>query len=233
MAVTVQMINNKARFIMQDEGDEGVRWLNEEVIGWVNSGLKEVVILKPNSLVNNEPFQITAGNTKQTLPSSEGKQALMLLDVPRNLGADGVTPGLPILPIARRILDLTLRTWHIVDPTQTAVKHFTYDNNDPKTFYIYPPLVTAAYIEIVYSREPLTVSTLADTVDISDIYESCLVDYVLYRAYSKDSDLSGKMERAAGHYKSFINALGGKQQAENSSAGGSAAKPGAPQGQGQ
>jgi hypothetical protein len=218
MAVTVQMINDKARLIMQDQGTEGVRWLNSEVIGWVNSGLNEVVMLKPNSLVNNESFLLVTGSSKQVLPSTTGKQALLLLDIPRNLGADGATPGLAIIPIERRVLDLTMRNWHVVDSTQAAVKHFIYDVRDPMHFYIYPPLPSTAYVEIVYTREPNDVTALADTIDLSDIYESCLVDYVLYRAYSKDSDFAGKMDRALTHYKAFLSALGGKEQAESANA---------------
>lgn len=238
MAVTAQRINDKARLILQDQGAEGVRWLNAEVIGWINSGLNEVVMFKPNSLVNNESFQLAANSTRQTLPSSTGKKALLLLDISRNLGADGLTSGGAIIPIDRRVLDLTIRNWHVVDSTQTAVKHYMYDPRDPLHFYVYPAMQSAVYVEIIYSRCPNEITALADSIDLPDIYENCLIDYVLYRAYSKDSDFTGKSERALTHYKAFISALGGKQQAESATAApagmfAEAPRPAQPQAQGQ
>jgi DUF971 family protein len=51
-------------------------------------------------------------------------------------------------------------------------------------------------------------------IDIQDIYTSPILDYVLYRAYSKDASFAGSAQRAAAHYSQFANALGAKLQNE-------------------
>jgi len=45
-------------------------------------------------------------------------------------------------------------------------------------------------------------------IDIHDMYKGALVDYVMYRAYSKDSSFAGSLARAAAHYQQFQGAIG-------------------------
>jgi branched-subunit amino acid ABC-type transport system permease component len=46
------------------------------------------------------------------------------------------------------------------------------------------------------------------------VYANCILDYVLYRSYQKDSEFAGNAQRAMMHYQSFANALGVKTQAD-------------------
>lgn len=69
----------------------------------------------------------------------------------------------------------------------------------------------------MYAAYPTDIAEPADgalytavTGDISlpDIYGNVLQDYVLYRAYTKDSEYAGNGQRAQAHYAAFANALG-------------------------
>ena len=45
-------------------------------------------------------------------------------------------------------------------------------------------------------------------VSVPDIYGNALQDYILYRAYTKDSEYAGNAQRAVAHYTAFANSLG-------------------------
>jgi hypothetical protein len=85
---------------------------------------------------------------------------------------------------------------------------------------VYPTAVSGTHsIEIVYSSSPADIAIsnfTSDTTVISldDVYSNCLLDYVLYRSYQKDSEFAGNAQRAMMHYQSFANALGVKTQAD-------------------
>jgi hypothetical protein len=42
---------------------------------------------------------------------------------------------------------------------------------------------------------------------LPDIYGNVLADYILYRAYTKDSEYAGNAQRAQAHYAAFQAAL--------------------------
>ena len=209
MAVTGQNIADKAELLLQDETN--VRWTETELLGWINSGQREIAIAKPNALTSNTTMQLTASSTKQVIPAT----GIQLMEVVRNMGADGLTPGRAITGIDRGVLDKTIPTWHSDANSSGDVKHFTADPRDPKTFYVWPKApATALYVELVMAISPTPLATMADTIVFDDIYETVLIDYVLYRAYGKDSKHTANMERSTNHYQAFQNALGLKSRGE-------------------
>lgn len=208
MAVTGTQIDTKARYMLQDETP--VRWTQTETLAWINSGLNEILFLKPNALVTTTTMICVAG-TKQSLPTG----ALLLLDITRNMGTNGTTPGATITKVERNILDALLPTWHTV--TANAVtQYYMYDPRNPRTFYVYPaqPTSSFGYLELSYSTTPTPLSALANNIPLDDIYEMVLVDYVLYRAYSKDSEVAASQQMATAHYQAFTGALGARMNLE-------------------
>ena len=209
MAVTGQNIADKVELLLQDETN--VRWTEAELLGWINSGQREIAIAKPNALTSNTTMQLTASATKQTIPAT----GIQLMEVIRNMGSDGLTPGRAITGIDRSVLDRTIPTWHSDANPAGSVKHFTFDPRDPKTFYVYPKApATALYVEIVISINPAQLASMASNISYDDIYETVLIDYVLYRAYGKDSKHTSNMQRSTNHYQAFQNALGLKSRGE-------------------
>lgn len=201
-------IFEKVQKILHDE--TGVRATTPELLGWLNSGQREIVILKPNALTKNESVAMAAG-TKQALPAA----GLVLIDVIRNMGSDGLTPGRAITSIKREVLDVAIPDWHSGTPNVVA-KHYVYDVRDPKNFYLVPPQPagTSQRIEIIYSVTPTDLTAANQAISVDDIYEGVLIDYVLYRSYSKDAGGAGNAELAIAHYQAFQSALGVKLSGE-------------------
>jgi hypothetical protein len=195
---------NRARRILQDQATGGTRWLDAELLDWINDAQREIVLLKPNSKSVTSNVQLITG-TKQTLPPT----GIQLLDVIRNANGPAITR------VEREIMDAENRNWHISTANATVI-HYVFSEDAPDTYYVYPPQPGSGQgqIEIVYSAAPVDLVALSNTIDVNDIYSGPIVDYILYRSYSKDTEYAGNDQRAANHYGAFQNSLGFKVQAE-------------------
>jgi len=213
MAVTVQSVIDRVQTTLQDT--TGIRWpVADELVLWVNDAQREIALLKPDASATNDTITLVTG-TKQTIPSAGNR----LLRVVRNMSAaTGGTGKRSIRLVSREILDAQTPDWH--DPTvsgdaahTSVVKHYMYDEQDPRNFYVYPGVSGSAYVEIVYSANPSTV-TASDDLSIPDIYANAVMNYVLYMAYMKDAEYAGNSQRAANHYQLFSASVTGKAQVD-------------------
>jgi hypothetical protein len=206
MAITAQSVVRRCVETLQD--NSSIRWPVNELVRYLNDGQREIVLYRPDSMVTNTSLTLEAG-TKQRLPSNGAK----LIEVIRN--TNGTKKSVRL--VNREILDAQMPGWHALTGG-TEILHYMYDPRDPKTFYVYPPSVgSAASLEIVYSAYPTDITEPADgavytaisgDISVPDIYGNVLQDYILYRAYMKDSEYAGNGERAKAHYAAFANALG-------------------------
>ena len=209
MATTkVVDILDRAAIILQD--NTNVRFPNTELLKFFNDAQKEVVLHRPDAKMVNTTYACVDGS-KQTLPSA----ALRLIEIVRNVGGRAITQ------VQRRILDETLPNWHETAAGTNKIEHFVYDPADPKNFYVYPKGASGTHsLEIVYSSAPSEIAvtnfaTDTQVISLDDVYANCILDYVLYRSYQKDSEFAGNAQRAMMHYQSFANAIGMKTQADS------------------
>lgn len=153
--ILVNSILERAATIVQDE--TGTRWPESELLKWLNDGQREIVLLKPDAYAQNESVALVAG-TKQSIPAA----GLSLIDVVRNMGTNGSTPGRAARLIRRKILDEQLPDWHS-ETAQDEIKHFCFDDRDPKRFYVYPPSDGTSQVEVVFSSAPVDVAIPTST----------------------------------------------------------------------
>lgn len=207
MPITAQSIIRRCVETLQD--NTSIRWPVSELVRYLNDGQREVVLYRPDSMVTNATVSCVAGS-RQTLPANGAK----LIDVLRNSAATSAKRA--IRQTNREILDAQVPGWHQITGS-VDVLHYTYDPRDPKVFYVYPPATAQAQVDIVYASYPTDVVEPADgttytsvtgNISLPDIYGNVLQDYILYRAYMKDSEYAGNAQRAQAHYASFANALG-------------------------
>jgi len=194
-----------------------VRWSEAELLRYINDGQREVVNLRPDASALTANVQLSTG-TLQTIPTS----GLRLLKITRNMsGTSGsATGGRAIRIVDFDILNTQEPDWN--DPTVTGdathgtvVKHYAFDQDDPRKYYVYPGVAGSAYVEIVYSKSPDDFSSTSSTLDIDDIFANAIVDFVLYKAYLKDAEYAGNAVRSNQHYALFNNSLGQSTAASN------------------
>jgi hypothetical protein len=145
----------------------------------------------------------------------------MLIDVVRNMGMDGATPGAAIRRTDRQQLDDSSPSWH-TQTKKAAIKHFTFDDRTPKIFYVYPPALAGTQVEIIDAALPAAVTDETGSLDIGAEYMEAVANYVAYRCLFKDSEYANGAMVAA-YFQAFENALGVKTATE---AGASPNQPG-------
>jgi hypothetical protein len=198
MPIAVADLVSRAGHILQDE--DNVRWTVDELIEWVNDAARETIVRRPAARAVIAVLSLVAG-TRQSLSTT----AVQLLDVVRNLAADGVTPGRAIRRVDRQLLDDQYPDWH-TQKQQAKIRHFTFDERAPKVFYVYPPAIAATKVEALQSELPPTVAVIGDTLDMGAEYLNVLVSYICFRALSKDSEFANGTIAAA-FYQAFIDAV--------------------------
>ena len=211
MAVTVQSVIDRVQTTLQDT--TGIRWpVVGELVLWINDAQRQIALVKPDASATNATVTLVTG-TKQEIPTSGNR----LLRVIRNMSAaSSGNGGRSIRIVDRDILDSNTPDWHSPSVGGDAahgatVKHYVYDEQNPRNFYVYPGVSGNAYVEIVYSSNPATVAQ-SGNLAVPDIYANAVMDYVLFRAYTKDAEFAANAQRASTHYQLFTGALTGKSQ---------------------
>lgn len=213
--VKVKDLLNRAQVILQDT--TSTRWPVDELLDWLSDSYREIILARPDANSATGEYTCDSG-TRQKLTKASGgfPNALRLLDVVRNTAATSL--GRAVRHIDRQILDDQRAGWH-KEAQGVDIQHFMFDPRLPTEFLVYPPASSTAKLEVVFSSVP-TAHALADatsasaTIKLDDSYANAMLDYILYRAYTKDAEYAANAQRAAAHYQALTAALGIKTQAD-------------------
>jgi len=204
--VTAGQIIDKAATQLIDIA--GIRWTRAELLKWLNDGLRQIVLMQPNATNTPGAVQLVAG-TRQTLPTG----GWLLLGVYRNMGTTGTTPGRAIRIISRELLDAFEPNWHSATPS-AITKNYIYDLQDQTAYYVYPPSTGTNYIELNYSMQPTDLTSESQVIPIFDVYQGSLLDYIMFRACTKDAEYAPGVQLGQMYLATFTAATGVKEQSE-------------------
>jgi hypothetical protein len=218
---TVKVIDiiERVEHVLQDTS---IRWPRTELQSWINESYLAITLLRPDANAKTGTFTCAAGS-RQVL-NVQFSSGLQLLDVTRNLATASTKRAVRL--VSRAVLDDQRPAWHSETGT-VNIQHYMYDPRQPKEFFVYPPATTAAQVEVVYADAPsahaLTESQLdpaagspnTTVINLDDIYMSPMIDWVLYRAYSKDAEYGANEQRAQAAYGAFNAAIGAKSQTDS------------------
>jgi hypothetical protein len=85
------------------------------------------------------------------------------------------------------------------------------DPVDPLAFWLFPLAIDGRDVVVTYAAIPPDVTDTTDLLSLNDMYISDIVDYVVYRALSKDS--RGGAPGVAEKYRDkFLLSLGANRQ---------------------
>ena len=214
--VKVVEIISKAATLLKDV--TGVRWPVLELQGWLNDAYREIVNIKPDSNAKTGTYSCVAG-PRQDITDTFA-QATELLDVIRNVAAGSDKSAVKL--ITRQSLDDMNRSWYALTGAVT-IERFAFDPRVNKEFLVFPPAAVGAQLEVMYASIPaahtLTQQQLenpatSEVIRLSDSYANALIDYVMYRAYSKDAEVVENVNRATLHYQAFQNGIGAKTRSD-------------------
>lgn len=182
---------------------KNVFWAQEEALGWLNAGQREICIHRPDAYTLLTEHTCENKATQQ-IPS----EGLRFLEATHNLAS-----GYVIQPIDRSDLDQVQRNWQDPSNATSEVEHYIYDERFPKFFKLYPVPVAGLQIEIGYAASPPDVE-IEQPISVDDIYANTLMDYMLARMYQKNTTLTNAANKSQQHYQLFYQSLGVKFEAD-------------------
>jgi len=218
--IKVREVIKRVEDVLQDSN---VRWPRIELQNWLNESYLQIVQLRPDSNAKTGTFTCVAG-TRQTITTGFAS-ALRIIDIVRNLAS--ASDKKVVRLINRSVLDDQRPAWH-TDTATVNIQNYTFDVRQPKSFFVYPPATTAAQLEVVYADLPTAhalsaanldpASSSSDVILIDDTYVTAIIDWILYRAFSKDAEFAANAARAGAHYQTFMSSIGTKTQSDVASA---------------
>ena len=200
-----------------------VRWTQDELLMYLDEGQREIA-RNPGAYVKTTILSLVEG-TKQVMPEDSNQ----LMTVVRNF--DGDEPREPVRITTRELLDAFEPDWHVC-PKQQIVENYVYDDRNPTVFFVYPPNDGSGEVEIQYNAIPPKLTKTTDTLSLRDEFETPLRMYVLYRAYTKDSDYAPGLNLANTFFQSYVQGTTGVLQARGTNTPNTALVSGAVNGNG-
>ncbi|MGL4638544.1 MAG: DUF6682 family protein [Shewanella sp.] len=203
------MAKDKISYILSQVSDQlmddgFIRWPKDRLVEYFNDAQRAIAIIRPDSCVIPAEFTCVAG-TEQTLPDN----GLRLVDV-RNTAA-----GYAIKNRPREAITELYPQWYGTTGSDDP-EAFIYDEREPKTFFLFPGVTAGLKIKIVYSATPpvrLVSDVDAGMADLDTVYSTAIIEYMLYKAHSKDFEYS-EQAKAQMHYQMFSAILGLKSQGD-------------------
>lgn len=192
MTVTVKSVVDRSGVVLNDVNN--VTWPRSELVQWVNDGQRELVRIHPDAKSKTVLLALVAG-ARQSLPAD----GIALIELRQN------DEGPAIVPCDRASLDAFKPDW-MVSGANNRVRHFIPDAASTDRFYVYPPQPSPpSSVLASYAAYPATVAETGAYInlDVRDIYAENILNYVLYRAYSKDTEFADGAARAAAYYQLF------------------------------
>lgn len=207
---TVQELFDEARRTIHDEDAANYRWSDAELIDYLNAGTRQIATLVPEANTVETIYDTgTSRVARQVLPAG----GIKFIRAARNYADDGTTPQGTIRFCEKDVLDSYDPDWEY-DTTIKAdganyFEHFCHDKREPKVFYLYPPpAADNKRAAVVHSNTPTAMTATTDTFPLDDEYINASIQYVVYRALTKESRQSMPDAYRNELWQNFLTALG-------------------------
>jgi hypothetical protein len=233
--VLVRDLIRRVSVLLQDTAPQFERWPEQELVDWLNDAQVAITKFLPAACARVDAIRLRPG-TRQSIETIAAADCLpgdgsttagpihgtLVLDVIRGMGADGMTPGLPVRAGSRQIKDTQTPTWHSVTGPQPRT--YMFDPRFPRVIYVAPavPASPSVWVEVAYTAQPIRIpntgvagsdlyasaGTSATTISVSDEHVDDLTNYVVARAYLKATEYADANKAAlyTGLFTSSLNA---------------------------
>lgn len=211
MALTAQYVIKTAITALQDY--DNVRWTVPDLVEYLNDGQRQLAIDRPDALQTTATVALVAG-ARQAIPADGTK----LIGITRN---DSSWSTRAVREINMNVLDAQFPQWFNTTATY-EVRHYMYDERSPLMFHVYPPALAGCKVQMIYAQNPTDIpvpaagsayTAVTGNLAVIDIFANPLRDYVMYRAFAKDSEFAGNLALATAYKAAYDSAVKGEVQA--------------------
>lgn len=200
MTITAGDITGSARTLLLDVAV--VTWSVDELRGYLNEAIRATCLVKPDVYTTQAAITLVTGIEQQLPSDSTG-----LVNIIRNN-----VSGLTVTPVDNELLTESNR-FYPAGATSVDIEHFTFDPRQPRRFLVYPPAANTASVWAVYGVTPAVLAADVDNFPLPDAYQAPMIDYVLARAYGKNSKKQD-LTKETYHMQAWGKALGMKSAAQ-------------------
>lgn len=197
MATAADLIDS-ATVLLGDPGNDV--WGRTELLGYLNDGLKVVATKVPDQFTATIVVTLASG-PKQTLPAGVDRMIMPVC----NIDNAETTRGRAVRMIDKWMLDAQSPGW--MGSTPGTTREVAYRPEVPHEFWVSPPANGGSKLEVQVAKDP-TVHSQGTVVEVDAVYHPALIDYMVYRALSKDVEYAAD-GKAASFYQSFMNHFAG------------------------
>ncbi len=229
--VLVKDVLWRVSVLLQETTPQFVHWPEQELVPLIDDAQAAIAKYVPSAGSRLDTIRLQTGTRQsiETIPAAECKPGdgstpavpvlgTMVLDLIRNMGTNGTTPGRAIRVTDREKLDESVPDWHT--RTGAAVLSFMFDPRAPKYFYVAPALSARTWVEILYSAQPVKLppggapgsevykfdGASTTTLSLGDENLDDIVNYVVARAHMKDAEWADS-SKAAQFASAFLGSL--------------------------
>jgi hypothetical protein len=190
---------NRVRVLLNDDG---TRWPNSELFYWISDAQRLIGLVRPDAVSALATVSLSAGS-KQVIPSGMTR----LLDVLHNVNSLDGTPTRSIKITDRDQLETQDPNWQ-TKTKKKEVRQYIFDPRTPTTYFVTPPNDGTGWVELLCQAAPVEVTDTTTDLVLQDIYLETAVNYVMYRAYSKDNEFSANSAAANNYLQLVLSVLG-------------------------
>ncbi|MCX7132159.1 DUF6682 family protein [Aeromonas sp.] len=189
---------NRASIELTDT--QRISWGLDDLISYYNSAISAVASARPDIFIKTQLFACAAG-TRQTAPAG----TIKLIDVERN-----TLTGKTIRYVSRADLESLIPSW-ASSTGGVETELYVHEPTNITAFWLYPGVQAGVNVDLVLSILPATVTkgTVESgvNVQVDDRYITPCLDWIMYRAFMRDSEVTANASRGQLHLQSFKQAL--------------------------
>jgi hypothetical protein len=227
--VLVKDVLWRAGVLLMDTSPQWTRYAEQQLCAWLDDAQMALAKFVPSACARIDAIKLAAGSRQSIdkvlstdIKPGDGSTAatvygLELLDIVRDMGADGLTVGNVIRRAERAGLDAAVPNWHTLTATVASCYH--YDPRMPKAFYVSPPLKAARWVEVAWCVAPKATpfgavgselysisGSATTTIQVGDEHADDCVNYIVARANMAPNEWADAQKGAA-FSSAFLNSL--------------------------
>jgi hypothetical protein len=212
MPLLTQRVLDTALAELEDNepGFEYTRWTKPEMLGYVTAALAALHFYKPDLFNVREEITLRPGDVQRV----EAKFA-RILSLDSNVEANGAE-GRPIYKASHPLTKALYRPSQFDPLAPYWVRECSVDPDNPRIFYVTPaaPEYPRAKVRGMFVLAVPEITDASQQIDIptTDSFDwfNAILDYVLFRAFAKDTESNTSRTKSRDHEIAFMNAVGAK-----------------------
>ena len=177
-----------------------ISWGLEDLISYYNSAISAIASARPDIFIKTQSFACAAG-TRQIAPAG----TIKLIDIERN-----TLTGKSIRYVSRVDLESLIPSWASSTGGEEA-ELYIHEPTNITAFWLYPGVKAGVSVDLVLSILPTPVTRSSvdsgEEVQVDDRYITPCLDWIMYRAFMRDSEVTANASRGQLHLQSFTQAL--------------------------